>query len=63
MERSFRNMYTAVCGSGFYRYIDEFYDKKAKSHDPNIVNMQIRYWLEAVEKYYNLAEDEYDKSN
>jgi len=53
-------MYTACCASGYYKYIDEFYEN-TRFCDPNIVNMQIRYWIEAVEKFYNISEEEYDE--
>ena len=61
-KRSFKKMYTAVCGTGWYRYIEKFYDHVIPKTDPNIVNMQIRYWIEAVEKFFNLPPNEYDES-
>ena len=60
MTHKFQRMYTAVLGTGAYRYIESFYDSKKHRPDSNIINLQIRYWIEAVEKYYNLDKEEYD---
>lgn len=56
MPRQLANIYTAISGSGYRRYIEDFYDYPA---DKRVVNMQVRYWIEAVEKFNNLPEPEY----
>jgi hypothetical protein len=61
-KREFTKMYTAVCGTGCYRYIENLYDHVIPKTDPNIVNMQFRYWIEAVEKFFNLPSNDYDES-
>jgi hypothetical protein len=60
MARSFANIYTAVSGTGYQRYIERYYLEKKALHNSDVVNMQIRYWIEAVEKFNNLAESDYE---
>jgi hypothetical protein len=57
MPRKLANIYTAISGTGYQRYIEAFYDDVSGKR---VVNMQIRYWIEAVEKFNNLPESEYD---
>ncbi|MGF1634787.1 MAG: hypothetical protein ACFCVE_13120 [Phycisphaerae bacterium] len=57
MPRELANLYTAISGSGYRRYIEDFYSDASGTR---VVNMQIRYWIEAVEKFNNLPESEYD---
>ncbi|MCG8508148.1 MAG: hypothetical protein MI741_02865, partial [Rhodospirillales bacterium] len=56
MPRKLANIYTAISGTGYRRYIEDFYDDSSEQH---VINMQIRYWIEAVEKFNNLPESEY----
>ena len=57
---NFKNLYTACLGTGGYKYIDKYYEVNTVTSKPKIVNVQLRYWVEAVEKFYNLNPHDYD---
>ena len=57
----FKDLYTACLGSGAYKYIDKYYEINTSTDKPKIVNIQLRYWIEAVEKFYNLSEADYNE--
>lgn len=57
----FKGIYTACLASGAYKYIDKYYEINTTTKQPKIINVQLRYWIEAVEKFYNLKEEEYNE--
>lgn len=60
MTQRFINSHIAVCATGYRRYVEDFYSS-VQSTSPATINMQVRYWVEAVEKFYSLDEDDYDQ--
>jgi len=57
----FKKLYTACLASGSYKYIDKYYEINTSTDKPKIVNLQLRYWIEAVEKFYNLHPHDYNE--
>lgn len=58
----FKELYTACLASGNYKYIDKYYElNTAATTNTKIVNVQLRYWIEAVEKFYNLDPSDYNE--
>ncbi|MCD4779947.1 MAG: hypothetical protein K8S27_05285 [Candidatus Omnitrophica bacterium] len=60
MEK-FKDLYTACLSSGGYKYIDRYYEINSSTSKPKIINMQLRYWIEALEKYYHLDPADYNE--
>jgi len=58
----FKDFYSACLASGYYRYIDQYYDINISTNKPRIVNIQLRYWVEAVEKFYRLDKNQYNEN-
>lgn len=53
---TFTNASIAISGTGHCRYLEEFYAHNSQSP---VINMQIRYWIEAIDKFYDIPESEY----
>ena len=58
----FKDLYTACLGTGSYKYIDKYYEINTSTKNPKVVNIQLRYWVEAVERFYNLKEKDYNEN-
>jgi hypothetical protein len=58
----FKDLYTACLSSGGYKYIDKYYEVNTSTSNPKIVNVQLRYWIDAVEKFYNLDPSDYNEN-
>lgn len=59
---NFKNLYTACLSTGDYKYIDKYYEMNTTTSNPKIVNLQLRYWVEAVERFYNLDPSDYNEN-
>lgn len=55
---SFNDTYKACLATGHWTYLNAYYSDNSKEA---IINMQLRYWVEAVNKFYKLDEEEYNE--